>query len=176
MKKGSKTKWGFFLAVVLVFLAGPAVGEAFLCEGEVTGTVVEISDGVPAYIVVAPDDGSADLEFKGIPVEYLENFLAADCEVPELTLSDAIVTISYHECSGSDSADAALKACSIGIIEITDCASDADATADADAIVTFELPLRRGQFYRVPPVPAAPKGPAGGAGGGPGYGRRGPSN
>ena len=174
MKKGSKTKWGFFLAVVLVFLAGPAVGEAFLCEGEVTGTVVEISAGVPAYIVVAPDDGSADLEFKGIPVEYLENFLAADCEVPELTLSDAIVTISYHECSGSDSADAALKACSIGIIEITDCASD--AAADADAIVTFELPLRRGQFYRVPHPPqkgGMPPVPQNGAGGG--YrGRRGP--
>ncbi len=172
MKKGSKTKWGFFLAVVLVFLAGPAVGEAFLCEGEVTGTVVEISDGVPAYIVVAPDDGSADLEFKGIPVEYLENFLAADCEVPELTLSDAIVTISYHECSGSDSADAALKACSIGIINIPDCASD----ADANAIATFELPLRRGQFYRGPHPPqkgGMPPASQNGAGGG--YrGRRGP--
>jgi hypothetical protein len=175
MKKGSKTKWGFFLAVVLVFLAGPAVGEAFLCEGEVTGTVVEISDGVPAYIVVAPDEeGSADLEFKGIPVAYLENFLAAHCKVPELTLLDATVTISYHECPGLDGADAALKACSIAIKDVTGC--DADATADADAIVTFELPLRRGQFYRVPPVPAAPKGPPGGAGGGPGYGRRGPSN
>jgi len=172
MKKGSKTKWGFFLAVVLVFLAGQAVGEAFLCEGEVTGTVLEISDGVPAYIVVAPDDGSADLEFKGIPVEYLENFLAADCEVPELTLFDATVTISYHECSGSDSADAALKACSIGIINIPDC----DADADADAIVTFELPLRRGQFYRVPHPPqkaGMPPDPQNGAGGG--YrGRRGP--
>jgi hypothetical protein len=150
MKKGSKTKWGFFLAVVLVFLGGPAVGEAFLCEGEVTGTVVEISAGVPAYIVVAPDEeGSADLEFKGIPVAYLENFLAADCEVSELTLLDATVTISYHECSGSDGADAALKACSIAIIDIMGC----DADADTDAIVTFELPLRRGQFYRVPHPP-----------------------
>ena len=176
MQKGSKTKWGFFLAVVLVFLAGQAVGEAFLCEGEVTGTVVEISDGVPAYIVVAPDDVSADLEFKGIPVEYLENFLAAEFEDLDLTLLSACVTISYHECSGSDSADATLKACSIGIINITGCASDADTTADADAIVTFELPLRRGQFYRVPHPPqkgGMPPAPQNGAGGG--YrGRRGP--
>ena len=172
MKKGSKTKWGFFLAVVLVFLAGPAVGEAFLCEGEVTGTVVEISDGVPAYIVVAPDDGSADLEFKGIPVEYLENFLAAEFEDPDLTLLRACVTISYHECPGLDSADAALKACSIAIIDIMGC----DADADADAIVTFELPLRRGQFYRVPHPPqkgGMPPVPQNGAGSG--YrGRRGP--
>ena len=172
MKKGSKTKWGFFLAVVLVFLAGPAVGEAFLCEGEVTGTVVEISDGVPAYIVVAPDDGSADLEFKGIPVEYLENFLAAEFEDPDLTLLRACVTISYHECPGLDSADAALKACSIAIIDIMGC----DADADTDAIVTFELPLRRGQFYRVPHPPqkgGMPPVPQNGAGGG--YrGRRGP--
>jgi hypothetical protein len=176
MKKGSKTKWGFFLAVVLVFLAGQAVGEAFLCEGEVTGTVVEISDGVPAYIVVDPGDGSADLEFKGIPVEYLENFLAAEFEDPDLTLLSACVTISYHECPGLDIEDETLKACSIGIIEITDCASDADATADAEAIVTFELPLRRGQFYRVPHPPqkgGMPPAPQNGAGGG--YrGRRGP--
>lgn len=176
MKKGSKTRWGFFLAVVLVFLAGQAVGEAFLCGGEVTGTVEEISDGVPAYIVVAPDDDSADLEFKGIPVEYLENFLAAEFEDPDLTLLSACVTISYHECTGSDSADATLKACSIGIINITGCVSDADATADADAIVTFELPLRRGQFYRVPHPPqegGMPPAPQNGAGGG--YrGRRGP--
>ena len=172
MKKGSKTKWGFFLAVVLVFLAGPAVGEAFLCEGEVTGTVVEISDGVPAYIVVDPGNGSDDLEFKGIPVEYLENFLAVEFEDPDLTLLSACVTISYHECSGSDGADAALKACSIAIIDIMGC----DADADADAIVTFELPLRRGQFYRVPHPPqkgGMPPVPQNGAGSG--YrGRRGP--
>jgi hypothetical protein len=174
MKKGSKTKWNFYLAAVLVLLAGPAMGAGLLCDGEVTGTVVEITTDVPPHIVVDPGDESADLEFTGIPVEYLENFLAIECDAPELTLFGARIKISYHECPGRDTADAVLKACSIAIIAVTGC--DADATADADAIVTFELPVRPRQAYRVPPVPAAPKGSPGGASGGPGYGRRGPSN
>lgn len=174
MKKGLKTQWHFFLAAVLLLVAGPAAAAGFLCGGEVTGTVVEITDGDLPHIVVAPGGESADLEFTGIPVAYLENFLAAECEDPELTLLNAGVTITYHECPGLDTADAVFKACSIAIIAVTGC--DADATADADAIVTFELPVRPNQAYRVPALPPAPKGPPGGAGGGPGYGRRGPSN
>lgn len=168
MKKNFKMKWGFLLAIVLVFLAGQAMAQGFLCNGEVTGTVVGISDSdeVPTFITVEPDDDSADLIFKGIPVQFLEKFLAAKCLDTEFTLLGASVTVSYHECPNPDSDDSQLKACSI---TITDCCQDS---------CEFELPVRRGKAFSIPPAPPAPpaqtpQAPPSGAGAGSGKGYRG---
>ena len=43
MKKGLKTKWGFFLVIVLVFLTGQAVRAEILCDLTAGGTIQEIS-------------------------------------------------------------------------------------------------------------------------------------
>ena len=148
MKTCSKTKWSFFLAVVLVFLAGQAVGVGipdFLCGGKVEGTLTYNED----------DDSWSvdDIKFKGLPIEYLEKLLESCGD----SLDGAEVEIYYHECPNLSE----FKACSI---EVLDCCLHE---------CVFELPIRPGQAYRIPP---ASQGPPTGAGGGPEYRRRGPSN
>ena len=142
MKKGLLVKWGFLLAIGLIFVTGQAMGAGmpdFLCELSVEGTIVEVCYD-DRYIEVDPHDGSDNLKFKGIPIEYLELLLGS--------LVNFEVIIYYHECPNLIE----FKACSI---EIVDCGLDN---------CLFDLPVRPGHGNR---IPQGPKNGAGNGKGGP---------
>ena len=155
MKKGLKTKWGFYLVIVLVFLTGQAVRAGFLCGLTAEGTISYISPKTneeKSYIEVQTDYGL--LVFYAIPVTFLDVYLVNNCK-SELLGAD--VTISYHECSSENPlGEQKLKACSI------------DLSCNEENI-SFEFPVRKGQVYRVPQFSQNDSG--NGRGGG-----RGPSN
>jgi len=159
MKKGLKTKWGFFLVIVLVFLTGQAVQAEFLCGEPVEGKIVGIypkSEDIPSsYIIVEVvgngDETVVEYEFYSIPVDHMEKVLE-DCG----GLDDAYIRISYHECR-NDKQEEQLKACSITIV---DCCDNIECT--------FNM-VRPGQV-----ADRIPQTPQNGAGGG--YGSREPSN
>ena len=118
MKKSLKTKWGLFLVIVLVFLAGNAAlaGSSWECEREVTGYVCDIVykiDGNPSAIAVGDEDCTEESLVKvyGIPFYHLAKKHDLDLEECEDEIS-----ILAHECPTANE-EGQLKACEIdGIV------------------------------------------------------------
>ena len=114
MKKSLKTKWGLFLVIVLVFLAGNAAlaGSSWECEREVTGYVCDIVykiDDNPSAIVVGDEFCTEESLVKvyGIPFYHLAKKHELDLEEYEDEIS-----ILAHECPTAKE-DGQLKACEI---------------------------------------------------------------
>ena len=122
MKTGLKTKWGFFLVIVLVFFVCQVVRaeRSWVCELTVTGeicAIIERSDEEekPSAIVVSDDcvtDTSPDT-INGIPFDKLDKYLEEKGLSP-LAEGDRIVIIA-HVCPAEEGQ---LKACEI--VEIND--------------------------------------------------------
>jgi hypothetical protein len=133
----SAAKWVTYLVVSIAFLAGQNASAEFLCDSDVTGTI--LSFDLEASTIVVNVSGE-EYEFVGVPVSYLE-------EVAELELEGTTVTVYYHQCPSDDSA---LKACSITI-------------GDAE----FVFNVRSGQPHHIPPAPQSSNGLGIGKGKGP---------
>jgi len=124
MKTGLKTKWGFFLVIVLVFLAGNAAlaGSSWECETVVTGSVcaiIEKTDDNPSAIAVGNCEAEAEdswVYVYGIPFWHLAKKHDLDLEDLLYDADDAEgavqITILAHECPTAKE-EGQLKACEI---------------------------------------------------------------